>query len=68
MGSLKKVKHFALDWGTCLKIFYPSGKSLRRAQTQCVHKPEITFTGKLTVSNTVCLVSVIKLFQSFINH
>ena len=66
MGSLKKVKHFALDWGTCLKILQPGDKSLRRARTQCVHKPEITFTGKLTVSNTIDLVSVIKLFQSLL--
>ena len=29
MGSLKKVKHFALDWGTCLKTFQPEDKGLR---------------------------------------
>ena len=67
MGSLKKVKHFALDWGTCLRLS-SLGKKVFAGHGRSESIPEIIFTGKLTVSNTVGLVSVIKLFQSFINQ
>ena len=67
MGSLKNVKHFALDWGTYLKLS-SLGKKVFAGHGCSLSTPGITFTGKLTASNTVVLVSVIKLFQSFINQ